>query len=372
MNLLARSDSDSWEHDEMAWVTPAYSKGAVDRAGMALIAEPFDDIDAYLAAFDVVNNWRSAHSFPLNTFTVTLRRKGHQVDANCLVAQRIKRLASITLKLRRFSGLRLSQIQDIGGCRAIVSDVEKVKQLVEVYRASELKHKMKIDDYIATPQASGYRGIHLIYTYNSDRSTIYNGQKIEMQIRSQFQHAWATAVETVGTFTRQALKSSQGEADWLRFFQLMGTAIALQEGSTPVDNTPIGTQDLRNELESYVNQLDLINKLQAFGNTLNFFETSPQAGAADYYLLILTPSEQKIEVEGFRRDQLQAAQAAYAKVEKDIAAKGDSDAVLVSVDSMSALRRAYPNYFLDTRVFIDLVREAIRGQPLTVSADAVS
>jgi hypothetical protein len=39
---------------------------------------------------------------------------------------------------------------------------------------------------------------------------IYNDLKIEMQLRSQYQHAWATAVETVGTFIGQALKSSIG------------------------------------------------------------------------------------------------------------------------------------------------------------------
>ena len=43
---------------------------------------------------------------------------------------------------------------------------------------------------------SGYRGVHLIYRYNSDRKTEYNTLLIEMQLRSQLQHAWATAVET--------------------------------------------------------------------------------------------------------------------------------------------------------------------------------
>ena len=38
------------------------------------------------------------------------------------------------------------------------------------------------------------------------------------------------------------------------------------------------------------------------------------------------------------------------------------DAVLVSVDSISSLRRAYPNYFLDTHVFIEAVKEAVSGQ----------
>lgn len=131
-------------------------------------------------------------------------------------------------------------MQDLGGCRAIVNTVATVKKLVNIYEESTIKHKLDhIDDYISKPKTTGYRGIHLIYryytTYNREA---YNGLKIEIQLRSALQHAWATAVETVGTFTKQALKSSQGEKDWLRFFSLMGTEIALREHSPTVPGTP--------------------------------------------------------------------------------------------------------------------------------------
>ena len=38
------------------------------------------------------------------------------------------------------------------------------------------------------------------------------------------------------------------------------------------------------------------------------------------------------------------------------------DAVLVSVDSLAALEKAYPNYFADTRVFLELLRQTLAGQ----------
>jgi hypothetical protein len=34
--------------------------------------------------------------------------------------------------------------------------------------------------------------------------------------------------------------------------------------------------------------------------------------------------------------------------------------VLVSVDSVASLRRAYPNYFADTHMFLEIVSEALR------------
>src|SRR5690348_9890038 len=105
--------------------------------------------------------------------------------------------------------MKLSQMQDIGGCRAVVASLSDVSRLVKHYKASDMKHKLlNEDDYITAPRKSGYRSYHLIYRYFSDKKSSHNGLRIEVQIRSQLQHAWATAVETVGTFIRQALKSS--------------------------------------------------------------------------------------------------------------------------------------------------------------------
>jgi ppGpp synthetase/RelA/SpoT-type nucleotidyltranferase len=138
-----------------------------------------------------------------------------RVDSEVLIAQRIKRLSSIEAKLERFPTMTLSQMQDIGGCRAIVSSVSDVQRLSKNIQQSRTQHRFNnCDDYIAVPQGTGYRGIYLIYRFFSDKDLRpCNNLKIEMQLRAILQHAWATAVETVGTLTRQALKSSQGEAE---------------------------------------------------------------------------------------------------------------------------------------------------------------
>lgn len=199
------------------WAVEQYPRNQVDAAGIALIAPPERGLPP-IRAFHVVSNWRSSHSFPLNTFRVSLRRKAREIDEKSLVAQRIKRLSSIASKLRRLPTMKLSQMQDIGGCRAIVRSTASVKKLVAVYEDSDLKHSLvRKDDYIQEPRQSGYRSIHLVYRYKSYRKETYNGLKIEMQFRSPLQHAWATAVETVGTFVKQALKASEGKEEWLRF-----------------------------------------------------------------------------------------------------------------------------------------------------------
>jgi ppGpp synthetase/RelA/SpoT-type nucleotidyltranferase len=111
-----------------------------------------DDVFAYYKALDVINNWRSSPHFPLNTFQIGLRKKATFIDNNCVVAQRIKRLSSIQMKLQRFPTMTLSQMQDIGGCRAILNSVDNVTALVKSYDESDLKHeKHTYDDYIINP-----------------------------------------------------------------------------------------------------------------------------------------------------------------------------------------------------------------------------
>jgi hypothetical protein len=316
-------------------------------------------------ALAIVNNWRSSHSFPLNTFTVTLKSKASSIDTESIVVQRQKRLPSILYKLNRFPGYRLSQIQDIGGCRAVLHDVPTIKKLIEVYRKSDLRHELvKIDDYLEYPQKSGYRGIHLIYKYVSDRRSVYNGLRIEIQLRSPLQHAWATAVETVGTFIQQALKSSTGEEGWLRFFKLMGSVIAHQEDTAAVPDTPTEITVLINELRHYAELLDVVNRLRAYGDALKFFEDPVFSVGTKYYLLNLDPSQSEIRVDSYSKRELDRALDEYLALETSSSGTSGRDVVLVSADSVAALQKAYPNYFVDTRVFIGLVEDALAGQPL--------
>lgn len=127
-----------------------------------------------------------------------LTKQARGVDSTPLIAQRIKRLSSVELKLERFRTMKLPQMQDIRGCRVIVSSVAQVRALAVNFQKSRTRNKFDhTDDYIDRPQRTGYRGIHLIYRFSSAKTLrLCNGLKIEIQLRSPLQHAWATAVET--------------------------------------------------------------------------------------------------------------------------------------------------------------------------------
>jgi len=270
----------------MAWGTPDYETHEYNTAGKVLIKgdQPEMSVDT---ALEIINNWRSAHYHPLNTFQLRLRRKAQIVDGNSLVVQRIKRMYSIKHKLERFPTMRLVQIQDIGGCRAIVSTVDHLNLLVDIIASKDkarssrgLKHKL-IDekDYIKTPKSSGYRGVHLVFKYHSDKIHDDDDLKIEIQFRTYIQHAWATAVETVGIFIGQALKSSIGQQDWLRFFALTSSAMAAQEGTPLVPGIDLSLDEIRSELRKYSTDLDVPGHLRAYNNAMSFLDLKEVSGA---------------------------------------------------------------------------------------------
>ena len=253
-------------------------------------------------------------------------------------------------------------MQDIGGCRAVLQNVADVRELRDDYARSQFKHRfVKENDYISEPKPSGYRGIHRVYRYYSDRNNTYNGLQLEVQMRSQLQHAWATAVETVSTFLRQSLKASQGSEEWLRFFSLMGSAIAIREGEPLVPGTPSAKKALVREIRDHVHNLDVRRTLSAFHTTLQML-SKQEVKAARYYLVELEMSEGRstVTVTEYTKPELDEATADYLEAEQRLARSGPgSQAVLVSVESVSALRRAYPNYFLDTGVFLRVLAETL-------------
>ncbi len=339
---------------------PEYSRREVNRAGDTFVDPSASPVEKD-HALAVIDNWRTSHNFPLNTFQMRLRRLAKSINPENLVAQRIKRLASIKLKLERFPDMNMAQIQDIGGCRAIMKDVSEVDRLVDVYKHNSrgLKHRLhKEQDYILCPKESGYRGVHLIYKYRSDKEDVYDDMRIEIQIRTLLQHAWATSVEIIGTFIKQSLKSSQGEEKWLRFFALVGSAMAITEGKPIVPGTTEDFSQLRKEISDLAAELDIEGHLTAFQKSIQVLSGENRIPNAHYYLMELDPGAGSVRIKAYTQTQLDIASADYTIFERR-AAFTNRDVVLVSADSLEALKLAFPNYYLDSEKFLLYLRGLI-------------
>jgi ppGpp synthetase/RelA/SpoT-type nucleotidyltranferase len=159
-------------------------------------------------AFNIMNQWRVLHEVPLNTFQATLRRRTKQNGLkDAIVVQRLKKASTIIDKLSRYPNMCLDTMQDIGGLRVILKSVEEVEKIKNIYLSGNdfFKHQLIKEpyDYInQLSKKSGYRAIHLIYKSKYDREgwEQYSDLRIELQLRTELQHIWATTLETASLF----------------------------------------------------------------------------------------------------------------------------------------------------------------------------
>ena len=128
-----------------------------------------------------------------------------------------KSTVSIVEKLRRES-IRLSQIQDIAGCRVVVVNVVEQEQFVAFIKTSF--PEASVIDRRDKP-SYGYRAIHII-------AEIY-GKPIEIQVRSYLQHLWAEVSEKSSDVLDSTIKYGGGADSWRNFLTKSSEWVALFE-----------------------------------------------------------------------------------------------------------------------------------------------
>lgn len=107
------------------------------------------------------------------------------VSPNVLVSRRLKRMESIVAKLQRPGSGDLSKMQDIGGCRVVLPDMDSIRFL----QGKELNLNShgsgrRIKNYIAEPKPDGYRSIHAAAPVRSDGEyEAWRGVRIEAPTR---------------------------------------------------------------------------------------------------------------------------------------------------------------------------------------------
>jgi ppGpp synthetase/RelA/SpoT-type nucleotidyltranferase len=342
-----------------------YSNKEINRAGISLRNAGWWT-DELSRAYDVVGDWRSSHSYPLRLVYTVLQRRAKPIDSLAVISQRLKRIPAITKKLRRPENhdMKLSTMQDIGGCRAIVDSIGQVRQLAASYRA-------EVDyDYIQEPKPDGYRSIHIIERCQprTEKHERYRGYRTEIQIRSRLQHAWATAVEAVDFVFGQKLKLGAGDRDWRRFFVLASSAIALQEGTPAVADTPIDRRQLAAELREMSAKLNAFRLMEgahlaAYSARRARRELRRAGSSASAFLLLLDmhdPHKSETKVTVYPAERLTKANEDYLNMEKMLFGDPSRHAVLLSVGKDEDVQSAYPSFFLDTHKFTWSIEDFIR------------
>jgi len=331
----------------MKWIEPKYSKKQVAKAGSNLLHSELNS-DDFRGAVLILHNWRSSHAFPMQIMLDLLRKNAIRIDRNAVAVQRLKRVESIFGKLYREKGMSLSRMEDIGGCRVVVNRIAHVNLISEALKKSRTKHILHRErDYIKSPKESGYRGVHLVFRYTGGKE-IFNGMSVELQIRSKVQHSWATTVEVVGTYTKQALKAGFGDAKWLEFFRYVSAEFAKLEGC-PVEES-LQEVDTFEQVKSLAEELHLRDRLNAFKVATKALTQDNEKGAG-YFILRLDMEARVVNYSRFGKSQLEAATSFYDQQEQNHKEDSNIDVVMVSASSVRDLKRAYPNYFADTEEF---------------------
>lgn len=130
-----------------------------------------------------------------------------------------KSTQSIVEKLKRES-VRLSQMQDIAGCRVVVDDIKMQDEVVKAIR--DRPGTYAIFDRRLKP-SSGYRAVHIVIRED--------GRPVEVQVRTELQHRWAEFSEKLADFIDPTLKYGGGPDEWRKNLNQASSLIADVEKS---------------------------------------------------------------------------------------------------------------------------------------------
>lgn len=208
----------------------ALTPSQVNRAGRVLrkwMLDPgrpfFGDVERQ--AIEVLWAFRAAHSAPLIKANNGLRSMVRSEGCAVQVSQRLKRANTMLDKLTRHPTMALASMQDVGGCRAILANLDELRRVEK--RLVRRRRPVRVDDYVLNPRDSGYRAVHVIVQYD--------GRCIEIQLRTRLMHEWAVAVERLGGQTSVDLKSGEGPPEVLAWLEAVGDALAIEDSGVPVD-----------------------------------------------------------------------------------------------------------------------------------------
>jgi len=214
------------------------SNAQADRAGQLLrearLESERPSTEAELAgARETVEGFRLRFLEPHLAVAERLERTVDVHEPDIAVTARLKRYERIGDKLVRHPRMRLSQMQDIGGCRAVLparldgspgaSGIDALRKI-----ADEIRQSWPIlaeDDYIARPRDTGYRALHLVVREG--------GVAIEVQLRTFRQDQWAELVETTARDTGLRLADGEGPDDLLELIRIASEIYAVNDGGQP-------------------------------------------------------------------------------------------------------------------------------------------
>ncbi len=183
------------------------SKTQIDRLGDRLKGGPHTESDLRL-----LDDYRRSFGAAYELVVRTIRQRGEFPTGRLA-----KSTISIVEKLRR-EKIRLSQMQDIAGCRVVVMNVLEQDQFVSTLK-TDFPEATVIDR--RDNPSHGYRAVHIIAEVS--------GKPIEIQVRSSLQHLWAELSEKSSDVLDPTIKYGGGTDEWRNVLTKASEAVSANE-----------------------------------------------------------------------------------------------------------------------------------------------
>lgn len=334
------------------------SKSKIDKSGSAMASESFRTIEEEIEAEEVFDDYRKAHLEPLTHCTLELQSWLAEYTGRYYIAQRLKRKPQIIRKLNRLS-VRLSQLQDIGGCRIILEKNRDVDFLYNLLKARAESNNFgfqicRTTDYRERGRDdTGYRALHVILDHS--------GYKIELQIRSRIQHFWAESIERTSVVYGFYIKEKEGDQSVIDYFKALSNGfheIELGRQLTALDKLKLN--ELREKAESKIRASDRNKVLGSYVNTdiirkLSQIEASKGKTFNNWIIIFDWNTGAFVSWDIVEREA-EVATAAYVAKERQFPAKDGFEVVLIGSSDVATVKDTHGHYF-GVEETVDSLRE---------------
>jgi len=322
------------------------SKSKIDRAGIALAKESYRNADEWIECEEILDEFRTEHLQPTTETTLELQAWLTEYESDYYIAQRIKRKPQIIRKLSRLS-VRLTQLQDVGGCRIIVeknSDVDRLLSFIKecVEKQSSLSIE-KVTDYRERGRdITGYRALHVLLSRC--------GSSIELQIRSRIQHYWAESIERTSVVYGYSLKESEGDPAVIKYFQRLSDAFfELESGREPFATMKLEIDQLKEQSEAIIAASERGRVLDSYVNesiikTLIEKELKSPSPINNWIIVFDWNVGSFISWDIVGRSP-EDAMAAYIQYENAYPVEKHYEVVLIGSSKVATVRRTHSHYF---------------------------
>jgi ppGpp synthetase/RelA/SpoT-type nucleotidyltranferase len=322
----------------------ALSKSRIDKAGRSL-ANPGELTIESMELEEDFDEYRISHLEPLSLTTLELQNWLHGYGSSYYIAQRVKRKPQIVRKLRRLS-VRLTQLQDIGGCRIIVENNENVDQLISFIRDNVTKiggfSLRRVTDYREKGRdQTGYRSAHLLLERD--------GRSLELQIRSRIQHYWAESIERTSVIYGRHLKEQEGDPAVIDYFrQLSDVFYEIESSRNPSVQSKVALDRKREQAQRIIYESD---KNRIFDSSVNedIVRTlaNTQGGDNDLtnWIMVFNWNTGDFVTWDVVGREAESAKAKYTQYESQFSSEAGFEVVMIGSSDIATIRQTHSHYF---------------------------